>query len=73
MRDGACSRRFDEQHEAFLAWAAAYDDGSREGRSRPRHETWLTELPCPVLRIDGAMPIDTQIERILDDGDGAPD
>jgi hypothetical protein len=30
-------------------------------------------LPCPVLRIDGAMPIDTQIERILDDGDGAPD
>src|SRR5882724_4682241 len=62
-----------EQHEAFLAWAAAYDDGSREGRNRPRHEAWLAALPCPVLRVDGAMPTDAQIERILGAGDGGPD
>jgi adenylate kinase family enzyme len=57
-----------EQHEAFLAWAAAYDDGSQEGRSRPRHEAWLATLSCSILRIDGAMSIDTQIERILRGG-----
>lgn len=59
-----------EQHEAFLAWAAAYDDGSREGRNRLRHGAWLATLPCPALRIDAAMPVDVQVERIL--GDGVP-
>lgn len=37
----------------FLAWAAQYDEGKLEGRSRQRHEHWLTRRRCPVLRVDG--------------------
>ena len=38
---------------AFLAWAAQYDEGKLSGRSRGRHEQWLSERTCPVLRIEG--------------------
>lgn len=37
----------------FLEWAASYDAGTQSGRTRARHEAWLTEQTCPVLRIDG--------------------
>ena len=40
-------------HTAFMAWAAAYDDGGPDMRSRQRHERWLATLPCPVLRLEG--------------------
>jgi adenylate kinase family enzyme len=54
-----------EAYKAFLAWAAAYDDGSREGRSLARHEAWLARLPCPVLRIDGRRPTSELVEEVL--------
>ena len=43
-----------QETEDFIEWAAHYDDGSREGRSRSRHEAWLKTVNCPVLRADGA-------------------
>lgn len=47
------------QHFAdFIDWASHYDDGTREGRSRRRHEAWLAALPCPMPRLDGARPLD---------------
>lgn len=42
---------------AFLDWASHYEDSSRQGRSRRRHEAWLLTLPCPVCRVDGERPI----------------
>jgi adenylate kinase family enzyme len=54
-----------EEAEAFFAWAAAYDDASREGRSRPRHETWLARLSCPVLRVDGAREVARLAEEVV--------
>jgi adenylate kinase family enzyme len=48
------------QHLDFLTYAAAYDSGvftsAMTGRYRARHEAWLEALPCPVLRLDGALP-----------------
>jgi hypothetical protein len=44
-------------HEAFIQWAAQYDDGPLTLRSRRLHEEWLTRLTCPVLRVDGSRPI----------------
>jgi hypothetical protein len=34
---------------AFLDWAAQYDEGRLEGRSRAKHERWLAARRCPVL------------------------
>jgi adenylate kinase family enzyme len=41
------------QSQAFLQWAAAYDDGDVTMRSRALHEQWLSLLPSPVVRIEG--------------------
>jgi adenylate kinase family enzyme len=49
------------EHADFLAWAAQYDDGQREGRSRARHEAWLASLSCPVLCVDGTQPLATLV------------
>ncbi len=40
----------------FIAWAASYDDGDMDDRSRVRHDRWLEALPCPALRLDGSLP-----------------
>lgn len=51
---------------AFLDWARRYDDPAFTGRSRAMHENWLEGLPCPVLRLDSAEPVDTLVARCLD-------
>lgn len=49
----------------FLAWAAAYEDGGVTGRTRARHEEWLSTLTVPVLRIDGDSTTDQRVELVL--------
>lgn len=53
------------QHEAFLAWAAAYDSGKLPGRSRPRHDNWLANRSVPVVRLDGSQPFDTLLANAV--------
>ena len=53
-----------KEFEDFLVWAAAYDSGTREGRSLPRHEAWLATLSCPVLRLDGMQTPEANAERV---------
>lgn len=50
---------------AFLEWAAQYDSGTLPGRSRLRHERWLAQRTCPVLRIEGDVPIEISTARAL--------
>jgi len=59
------TRRFGQADPAFLAWAAQYDHGILEGRSRPKHEAWLATRSCPVLRIDGDTSTDSRLMRVL--------
>jgi hypothetical protein len=47
----------DDAHRAFFEWARRYDDPTFPGRSRLRHERWLTMTSRPVLRLDGAAPV----------------
>ena len=49
----------------FLEWAAHYDDGTREGRNLPRHEAWLKTLHCPVLRLDGTLPVPDLVRQVF--------
>ena len=54
-----------ENSTAFLAWAARYDEAGLEQRSRRTHEEWLACLPCPVLRLDGALPTAEQVAAAM--------
>jgi adenylate kinase family enzyme len=38
-------------HDAFMEWAQSYDKPEFEGRNLVRHEEWLAQLRCPVLRL----------------------
>lgn len=49
----------------FMDWASHYEDGTRVGRSRARHEVWLASLPCTVLRLDGAKPVAKLVAEVL--------
>lgn len=40
-----------ELFEAFLGWAASYDEGDGSRRSLVRHEAWLAGLSIPVWRV----------------------
>jgi adenylate kinase family enzyme len=48
----------------FLAWAAQYDEGKMSGRSREKHEQWLSQRTCPVLRIDGDTSTVDRVGRV---------
>ncbi|NNC22544.1 hypothetical protein HKX42_01655 [Salinisphaera sp. USBA-960] len=51
-------------HEEFIAWARRYDDDDFEGRSRRRHEEWLSSLHCPVLRLDASAKVSHLVESV---------
>lgn len=52
--------------EAFMSWAARYDEPDFTGRSLRLHEQWLSELTCPVLRLDGATRLEDNLKRVLE-------
>jgi len=54
-----------EQSQAFLAWAASYDDGGLDIRSRRRHAQWLRTLPCPMLCFEGECPIEEYLAVLM--------
>jgi len=54
-----------QETEDFIEWASHYDDGTREGRSRARHEAWLATLRCPVVRLDGMQAINSLVREIV--------
>jgi hypothetical protein len=43
--------RYGDVDPAFLEWAAQYDEGPPEGRSLAKHNAWLAQRSCPVLRL----------------------
>jgi len=55
-----------EVHAGFLAWAAEYETVGLGHRSRIMHESWLADLPCPVLRLDGNQPVTRLAAAVLE-------
>lgn len=51
-------------HGAFMDWAATYETGGPEMRSRAMHEAWLSTLPCPSLGLDGVEAVETLVEKV---------
>ncbi len=52
-------------HLAFLEWASAYDNAGADSRSRILHETWAAGLPCPVLQLNGTLPLVSALDAII--------
>ncbi len=52
-------------YESFMAWAAQYDEGGFEVRSRALHERWIGSLTCPLLRLDSSAPVDELAATVL--------
>jgi adenylate kinase family enzyme len=50
-----------EASKDFLEWAEAYDTGTKNGRSLPKHEVWLKTVDCPVIRI-----INQELEKSIE-------
>lgn len=55
-----------EDSKAFLEWASLYDGAGPEVRSKFLHEKWLSELSCPVLRIEGTQTVEERVKLVLD-------
>jgi adenylate kinase family enzyme len=51
-------------HEAFMVWAAGYDDGGEDMRSRRQHEPWLSALRCPLIRLEEPGDVAEQMARL---------
>jgi adenylate kinase family enzyme len=54
-----------EQSQEFLAWAASYDAGGVDIRSRRLHEEWLSTLPCPILCFEGEYTIEEHLAVLM--------
>ena len=53
-----------DQHQAFLKWAAAYDTGDVEMRSKANHDQWQELLPCRQLILDGGVDLETNLKYV---------
>ena len=54
-----------EAHQAFYEWAASYDTGDVNRRSRAHHDQWQRKLPCKLLVLDGTLPTAVLAETVM--------
>jgi len=48
----------------FLQWASEYDSGPSEGRSLARHNQWLSERSCKIVRIEGDLTVSERLKIV---------
>ncbi len=56
--------RYGMVDDAFLEWAGQYDGNPSEGRSLAKHEAWLKERRCPVLRLTGDETVELRVAQV---------
>lgn len=52
------------QHEKFIRWAADYDEGDIHMRSKAMHDQWQKQLACPLVTVDGNLPVEASWEMV---------
>jgi hypothetical protein len=52
-----------ENHQEFLNWAAAYDDGGLDMRSKAKHDEWQMKLCCKHIIVDGSLPLEKNFQN----------
>lgn len=53
-----------KESKNFLEWASLYDEAGMEVRSKTLHEHWMSDLTCPVLRIEGDYTVQERIQIV---------
>lgn len=53
-----------QAHQRFLEDAAGYDHGAGSCNSQ-QHELWLSQLTCPILRLDGGEKLEFNAETVM--------
>lgn len=53
-----------ENHQEFIDWAASYDKGGLDMRSKAKHDEWQKLLPCQQILLDGSLPVEKNFEII---------
>jgi len=53
------------RYSDLLRWAESYDKAGASQRSLKRHEDWLSQLPCEVLRLGRLQPTERQLKQVL--------
>lgn len=53
-----------QAHQRFLEDAAGYDHGAVSCNSQ-QHELWLSQLACPILRLDGGEKLEFNAETVM--------
>lgn len=51
-----------ENHQKFIDWATEYDIGGLDIRSKLKHDEWQKQLRCPLINLDGGLPIEKNFE-----------
>ncbi len=54
-----------EAHKEFLDWAAEYDTGGADMRSKLCHDIWQKLLRCELLTLDGNQPLCDSFETVM--------
>ena len=57
--------RYGRADPAFLTWAASYDNKPSEGRSLEKHNRWLAQRSCPILRLEGDLTVEQRYQQLL--------
>lgn len=57
--------RYGQINADFIEWAEQYDEGRLPGRSRPRHEAWLSSRSCKVIRQDNSGTLQETLENVI--------
>lgn len=55
-----------ETHQAFLKDVAGYDRRA-EACNKEQHELWLSQLTCPILRLDGCESPESNVQIIAEE------
>ncbi len=53
-----------ENHRDFIEWAASYDRGNLNMRSKAKHDEWQKQLLCKIVLLDGSLPVEENFEII---------
>lgn len=58
-----------EHYLKFISWAASYDHGDLNMRSKAKHDQWQKRLQCPLIILDGSESIENNFELIMKQND----